>query len=181
MNERVNRLVAVSVAVVSLFLGIAKIKDDNIGQAMADAKARMVDSWNEYQAKKVKHHLDDGEIFQLGLMLPSLSGSALATAEARRQALQEDVARYAEEETKLKAQAEGYDKQYEALNFVDDQFDMSDVACSVSLGMLAVAALVGSMPLLGFAWVFIALGIVEGLSAFAGWGLHPDWIVKLLT
>lgn len=181
MNERVNRLVAISVAFVSIFMGIAKIKDDNIGQAMQDAKARMVDAWSEYQAKKVKHHLADSEIFQLGLLIPSLSSEAKARAETRHNALQKDVARYVEEERALKAKAEAWDKSYETLNYTDDQFDMSDAACQVSLGMLAVAALVGSLPLLGLAWVFIGMGVVEGLSAFLGWGLHPDWIVRLLS
>ena len=181
MNDRVNRLVAVSVALLSVFMGLAKVKDDNIGQAMQDAKARMVDSWNEYQAKKIKQHLEEGEAFQLDVLGGTLAADARAKVDTRRTQLLANVKRYSEELAKLRAQAEGYDKQYESLNFVDDQFDLSDAACSVSLGMLAVAALVGSMRLLGFAWIFVALGMTEGLSAFLGWGLHPDWLVKLLS
>lgn len=180
MNDRVNRLVAVSVAIISVFMGLAKVKDDNINQAMQDSKARMVDTWNEYQSKKIKQHLDEQTAFLLDLQLDALGAAARGKASARRDELNAEVKRYTEESAQLKAQAIGYDKQYETLNFTDDQFDLSDAALSVGLGMLAVTALLGSLPLLGFAWVFIVVGIVEGLSAFLGWGLHPEWLIKLL-
>jgi len=38
-------------------MAISKIKDDNIVQSMQVAKADAVDTWGEYQATKIKHHL----------------------------------------------------------------------------------------------------------------------------
>ena len=181
MNDRVNRWVAISVALVSVFLGVAKVKDDNICQAMQEAKSRMVDTWNEYQAKKIKHHLDEASAFQLELQLPSLPPEIRAKASERRDLLLSHVTRYTDEEVKLRAQAEGFDKKYDDLNFVDDQFDLADAALSMSLGLLAVAALIGSMWLLRFSWIFIAFGVLEGLSAFCGWGFHPDWLMNFLS
>src|SRR5881409_2436103 len=46
--------VAISVAILATFLGICKVKDDNIVQAMQAAQAKSVDSWNWFQAKKIR-------------------------------------------------------------------------------------------------------------------------------
>ena len=59
-NKALNRNVAVTVVVLSVFLGLAKIKDDNLVQAMQQAKADAVDTWGEYQAAKTKRHITQG-------------------------------------------------------------------------------------------------------------------------
>jgi hypothetical protein len=46
--------------------------------------------------------------------------------------------RYQGEEELLKKKAKGFEAQYDALNFRDDQFDLSDAALSISLALLAV-------------------------------------------
>ena len=46
-----------TVALVSVFMAVTKVKDDNIVQAMLQTKSDAVDSWNEYQSKKLKHHM----------------------------------------------------------------------------------------------------------------------------
>src|SRR5216684_6238497 len=56
-NDRLNNLVAVSVAILAAFMAVTKVKDDNIVQAMLQAKSDAVDTWNEYQSKGIKHHL----------------------------------------------------------------------------------------------------------------------------
>src|SRR5689334_15959595 len=53
-KSKLNSWVAITVAVLATFLGICKIKDDNIVQAMQQAQAKSVDSWNWYQAKKIR-------------------------------------------------------------------------------------------------------------------------------
>src|SRR2546423_749605 len=49
-----NSWVAITVAILATFLGICKVKDDNIVQAMQQAQAKSIDSWNWYQAKKIR-------------------------------------------------------------------------------------------------------------------------------
>src|SRR5438552_15687118 len=56
-SSRLNNLVAISVALLAAFMAVTKVKDDNIVQAMLQAKSDAVDSWGEYQAKRIKHHL----------------------------------------------------------------------------------------------------------------------------
>src|SRR6266487_5317596 len=56
-RERLNNLVAISVALLAAFMAVTKVKDDNIVQAMLQAKSDAVDTWGEYQAKRIKHHV----------------------------------------------------------------------------------------------------------------------------
>ena len=50
-SRRLNAAVAVSVAVLASFMGICKVKDDNIVQAMQQAQADKLDHWAFYQAR----------------------------------------------------------------------------------------------------------------------------------
>src|SRR5438046_535567 len=54
-ERRLNMRVAV--AVLATFMGVTKVKDDNIVQAMLQAKSDAVDTWSEFQAKSTKQHL----------------------------------------------------------------------------------------------------------------------------
>src|SRR6266702_2325554 len=56
-KNRLNNWVAVSVALLSAFMAVTKVKDDNLVQAMLQTKSDAVDTWNEYQSKRIKHHL----------------------------------------------------------------------------------------------------------------------------
>ena len=49
-STRLNATVAVTVAVLATFMGICKVKDDNIVQAMQQAQADKIDHWAYYQA-----------------------------------------------------------------------------------------------------------------------------------
>src|SRR4051812_39279849 len=51
-----NNAVAITVVALSVFMAVSKIKDDNIVQAMQAAKADALDTWNEYQAERLKLH-----------------------------------------------------------------------------------------------------------------------------
>src|SRR5437867_8249688 len=53
-RSRLNNWVAIMVAILATFMGIAKVKDDNIVQAMSQAQAKSVDEWAWYQAKKTR-------------------------------------------------------------------------------------------------------------------------------
>src|SRR5207247_2348383 len=67
----------------------------------------------------------------------------------------------------LRAQAEGFQAQYDALNVHDDQFDASDALIGVAVAIAAVAALTESLPALIAAWGFGGLGLIMGLAGFA--------------
>src|SRR5690349_2636788 len=52
--RRLNTWVALTVAILSSFIGVCKVKDDNIVQAMQQAQADRIDDWSYYQAKNVR-------------------------------------------------------------------------------------------------------------------------------
>ncbi len=180
-KNRLNNWVAISVAIISVVMAIAKVKDDNIVQAMLQAKSDSVDRWNEYQSKKIKHHLAELGLNQVNALMGMAREQGNRELLKQQKAYQEVIVRYQKDEATISGLAKGFEKQYDALNFRDDQFDLSDASLSISLAMLAVTSLVGKRKLLWFAWVFAAFGIVMGVAGIAGWPLHPDFLAKLLS
>src|SRR2546430_5995536 len=64
---RLNTWVAITVALLATFLGICKVKDDNIVQAMQQAQADRLDHWNFYQARNIREEIANAELTQLRL------------------------------------------------------------------------------------------------------------------
>lgn len=177
-DKRLNNLVAVTVVLFSVFLGLCNIKDGNIVQAMQQAKADSVDTWGEYQATRTKLHIDESAAAQLAVLGPLAKDTAsVATAKAT---LAASIAKYKAESPGLKAKAQGFADQYDALNVHDDQFDAADALLSIAVSAAAVAALVETFAVLAVSWAFGAFGIVMGLAGFLDWSIHPDFLAKLL-
>src|SRR4051794_23490627 len=144
-DKRLNRLVAITVVVLSVFMGLSNIKDGNIVQAMQQAQASAVDRWGEYQATRTKTHVAEGArsvIATLG------AGHASPEAAAALAGFDAAIARYEREAPALAAEAQGFTTQYDALNLHDDQFDASEAAVATAISMAAVAALAESFWLL---------------------------------
>lgn len=180
-SNRLNSLVAISVALLAAFMAVTKVKDDNIVQAMLQAKSDAVDTWGEYQAKRIKHHL-----VELGrdqtLMFGSVTGAPNPSqVDPQVQRYDSEIGRYQEEEVELQKKARAFEAQYDALNYRDDQFDLSDAALSVCLAMLAVTALTGKRWLLWLSWLIAGTGVVMGVAGLLGLKLHPNWLTKLLS
>lgn len=180
-SKTLNRMVAITVVVLSVFLGIMKIKDDNLVQAMQQSKADAVDTWGEYQAAKTKLHITQGSIDELTLLRGMTRPAEAAAFGSRLSALQAQATKYQAEIPALSAKAKGFEKQYDDLNYHDDQFDMCDALVSIAVSTAAVAALTESAAVLYVSWGFGAFGLLMGLSGFFGWMIHPDMISKLLS
>jgi len=180
-QNRLNRWVAITVALVSVFMGVTKVKDDNIVQAMLQAKSDSVDRWNEYQSKKLKHHMAElglSQLQALKVLAPERVGTQFA---AQQKQFQDTIARYQVEEAELMKKAKALEQSYDDLNYRDDQFDLSDACLSICLGMLGVASLTNSAGLLYLSWVFAGFGGVMGFAGLLGLPLHPDLLTKLLS
>jgi len=176
-----NTFVAITVALIATFMGVCKVKDDNIVQAMQQAQADKLDHWNFYQARNVRQDLAEATATQL--RLAKLGRPAADTA-----AYDEAIARYdakatgeAQKKAQLKAQAEEDQATYERLNYRDDQFDLSDAALAIAIALLAVAALTRIWWMYWLSWAPIAFGVVMGLAGLLGWALHPDALTRLLS
>lgn len=178
-DKRLNNFVAVTVVVLSVFMAVTNIKGGNIGQAMAKAKADSVDAWAEYQAARIKLHVDENGLAQVRLL--ETNGNfdrALAAKQAAE--FEADIKKYEGRSKETRAKAERLEKEYDQLNFRDDQFDMSDAFMSIAIAVSAVAALVESFALLTFAWGAGGLGIGFWVAGFAGFNFRPEWLAQLL-
>ena len=174
-----NRMVAVTVVILTVFMAITKVKDDNINQAMQKAKADSVDAWAEYQFARVKLHVDENGLNQLRLLE---SAGQIDKALAAKQAAEyeADIKKYEGRSKETRAKAERLEAEYDRLNFRDDQFDSSDVFMSIAVAVSAVAALVDSFALLYFAWASGGLGIGFLAAGFLGLNFRPEWLAQLL-
>jgi hypothetical protein len=173
-DKRINRLVALTVVVLSVSMGIGNIKDGNIVQAMAQAQANSLDRWNEYQATRTKLHVVETARVQLAAAAPS---AAVARATA---SFDSEAAKYRSESPKLAQEAKGFLDEYDALNVHDDQFDAAEASLATAVSIAAVAALTESWIPLVAAWVFGSFGLFMTLCGFAGWPFHPDILSTLL-
>jgi hypothetical protein len=170
-DKRLNRMVALTVVVMSIFMGLSPVKDGNIVQAMAQAQSNAVDRWGEYQATRTKLHIDETALAQARVM-PDMA--------VEQNRLAAEITKYERETPNLRKQAEGFQAQYDALNAHDDQFDASDAAIGVAVAIAAVAALSESFPALVVAWLFGGFGVVMGLAGFLGWALKSP-LASLLS
>ena len=179
-NRRLNRLVAVTVVILSVFMAVAKVKDDNIVQAMQKAKQESVDAWAEYQAARIKLHVDENGLLTLRL-LESAGNVDKALAAKQAAEYEADITKYQARSKETRTKAESLEAEYDRLNAIDDQFDMSEAFVAIAIAVAAVAALTEIYALLVLSWVSGAAGMAFGLSGFLGWGLRSEFLVKLLS
>ena len=180
-NARLNAMVAVMVAMLATFLGICNVKDDNIVQAMQQAQADRLDHWNFYQARNIREDVANATVAQLQL---AAAGAQAAQQPGYRDAIAKYQAVAADQHTKkedLRVQADTDQKTYDALNYRDDQFDLSQAMLALAISLLAVTALTHKRWLYWIALVPTVGGVVMGLAGLLGWHIHPSTIVGWLT
>ena len=175
-NKRLNSFVAITVVIVSVFLAISKLKDDNLVRGMAFVKTDSVDIWNEYQSERIKLHNDENALAMLGVV-KSENPQALAAEKSR---LEKQIAKYNAQSPALAAKAQASDARYDAMNYRHEQFDVEDGVLSITLALTAVAALTELVWLLWVGWGFAAFGIFMGLAGIFEWPFHPEVITKFL-
>jgi hypothetical protein len=181
-ESRLNSVIALLVAITATFMAVCNVKDGNIVQAMQQAQAGAVDQWSYFQAKGMKQNLAEATLDQLQLQRAMLADPKFAPLLDQKIAdYQKQVKKYEKEKADIRKVAEGDQKQYDALNFHDDQFDMSEACLSVAIALFGVTALTKKRALLVVAMVFMFFGVLFGLAGFLGWTIHPDFLAKILS
>lgn len=180
-EKRLNAAVAVTVALLATFMGICKVKDDNIVQAMQQAQADKLDHWAFYQSRNLRQEVAEATLAELTLAqaaaTPALAPGYQAAIDKYTALARDEAAKKAA----LREQADADQKTYDALNYRDDQFDLSDALIAIAISMLAVTALTGLWALYWAAMVPMAFGVMMGVAGLAALPLHPDALVKLLS
>ena len=177
-DKRLNKLVAVTVVILAVFMAVSKVKDDNINQAMQKVKSDSVDAWAEYQSARIKLHVDESGLSTLRLLETIGIDKAIATKQAAE--YEADIVKFQARSAETMAKAKALEAEYDRLNFRDDQFDMSDAFASIAIAVSAVASLVDNIWLLYLAWGSGALGMLFGVAGFLGLNFRPEWLAHFL-
>ena len=180
-SAQLNMHVAITVAILATFMGICKVKDDNIVQAMQQAQANKLDHWAFYQARNIREEVAKSTIAQLQLAAIGRPPQVQAEYQAAIKNYEKFAAEQRAKKEELLKQAEQDQKDYDAANFIDDQFDLSDAALAIAISLLALTALTHQRWLYYVALVPTGFGVLMGLSALLNWGIHPDTLTRLLS
>jgi Domain of unknown function (DUF4337) len=172
-KSKINSRVALIVAITATFMALCNVKDGNIVQAMSQAQAHSIDAWSYFQAKSTKESIAENTLELLKLQkAPGM--------EETIKKYDDQISRYEKEKAAIKAQAEGFQKEYDDINLFDDQFDMTEALLTISIAMLGIASLTQKKWLLYFASTVSLIGIIFGLTAFLKISLHSDLVSKIL-
>src|SRR5262249_9828971 len=139
--SRLGARVAVTVALLATFLGVCKVKDDNIVQAMERAESSKLDDWNFYQARNIREEVGRGALAQLKLQAAAAPASQTAAYAGAIASYEKLVAEQNAKKDDLQKQALSEEKRYEDLNYRDDQFDLADAQIAIAISLLAITAL----------------------------------------
>jgi hypothetical protein len=172
-NSPINSRVALFVAIAATFMALCNVKDGNIVQAMDQAQAHALNAWSYFEAKSTKQNITENALETFRIMNKGEQDSVIRVYE-------EKVARYEKEKNEIKAQAQGFEKQYDDLNLFDDQFDMTEALLTIAIAMFGITSLTQKKWLLWFSSAVALLGIVLGLTAFFGISLHSDLVSRIL-
>ena len=179
--SRLSSWVAITVALLATFLGVCKVKDDNIVQSMQQAQADKIDHWAFYQARNLREEVAKATLVQLTLAAAAAPAAAQAPYQAAIATYQGLVAEQGQKKEELRQQAGQDQATYDGLNYHDDQFDLSDTLVALAISMLALTALTHKRWLYWFALVPTAFGVVMGLAGLFGWHLHSDTLARWLS
>ena len=180
-SARLNMLVAITVAILATFMGICKVKDDNIVQSMQQAQANKIDHWAFYQARNIREEIAKSSVVQIKLAMIGRSAEEKTAYAEALQSYEAIVLEQARKKDELKQQADQDQKDYDAANFRDDQFDLSDALIAIAIALLAVTALTHQRWLYFAALIPTVAGVVMGLSGLLEWSFHPTGLIKLLS
>ena len=179
--RHLNTWVAITVALLATFMGICKVRDDNLVQAMQQAQSDKIDHWSFYQARNIRQEIAQAQVDQLELTVAGQSAAVQAKAApliAKYKTLAAEQQRKKEE---LRKQAVADQAMYDGLNFHDDQFDLADALTAIAISLLALTSLTQRKWLFWVALTAAVFGVVMGLAGLLSWQLHPDALSRLLS
>jgi len=179
--SRLHATVALTVALLSTVMGVCKVKDDNIVQAMQQAQADKVDHWAFYQARNLREELARSTAVQLRLQAGAKEPTDRSDYDAAIARYETLAAEQAQKKAELLQQAQEDQKTYDRLNERDDQFDLADAGIAIAIAALAVASLTQAWWLYGLALVPGLFGSFMGIAGLAGWHVHPQLLAGLLS
>jgi hypothetical protein len=175
-KSKLNAMVAVTIALLATFMGVCKVKDDNIVQAMQQAQAKSLDSWATFHSKSTEAKLLDAAATEIEFAAVANPKAAVSIKKFRDKQAEELKEKEEWQKTAKDAEAD-----YDKLNYRDDQFDLSDTLVAMAISLLAVTSLTGKRWLYWVALVPTLLGVLMGLAGLLSLKIHPDAVTSLLS
>jgi hypothetical protein len=169
----INNRVALFVAIIATTMALCNVKDGNIVQAMSQAQAHALDAWSFFEAKSTKQNITENAL-ELEMFLGRSGKDTLVDMYHSR------IERYEQEKSEIKKKAESYEKEYDDLNRLDDQFDLTEAMLTISIAMLGITSLTQKKWLLYFSSAVGLIGIFLGLLAFFKINVHSDLMSRIL-
>src|SRR5262245_56879640 len=111
-SGRLNAIVAVTVAILATFMGICKVKGDNIVQGMQQAQADKIDHWAFYQARNLRQEIAEATIVQLQLARDAQPADKAAAYDAAMEKYRALAREQAAKKEELRQQALADQKTY---------------------------------------------------------------------
>jgi hypothetical protein len=179
-KSRLNNLVAISVAILATFMGLCKVKDDNIVQAMEQAQARQLDQWSYYQARNIREEVAGSTVAILQAQSQQADAATRPVLLEKLQQFQKVADENSSKKAINKAEAEAAQQRYDALNVHDDQFDLSDAMLAIAISLMALTSLTQKKWLYWIAMIPTLVGVLMGMAGLFGWSLHSDLAARLL-
>jgi hypothetical protein len=165
LESRLSAYVALTVVIISVFMAMCKLKDENLVDGMTHVDVKAVDTWGEYQAERIKLHIDENDAAALKVQSSAAAAPGVAAETARLASM---AGKYEKELAVLKSEARGYEGSYAKMEIAHNEFDMVDALCAIALALAAVAALTDYVLLLYVAWIIAGVGAVLGISTLSG-------------
>jgi hypothetical protein len=179
-KSRLNNLVAVSVAILATFMGLCKVKDDNIVQSMEAVQAKQIDEWSYYQARNIREEVASSTLALLTVQAQSVPPEKRAPVSEQMAIYQSLAAEQHSKKATNKENAEQARNAYDEFNYHDDQFDLSDAMLAIAISMMALTSLTQKRWLYWIAMIPTVLGLLMGMAGLLGWHIHSDLAAKWL-
>jgi hypothetical protein len=180
-KSRLNAMIAITVALLAGFMAICNIKGGNIAQQMEHAQAKSIDYWAWYQARKIRADVAAATADQARTMAGAYAGTTRGAFLTQAAKYDAEAKRQGTEMKETQAMAEARDKEYEALNVHDDQFDVSEAFLALAISLMALTSLTQKRWLYFVALVPTAVGLFMGLAGLFEWPIDPGALTKPLS
>jgi hypothetical protein len=179
-GERLNRAVALAVALLSAFMGLCDLKADNLARAMQRAQADRNNHWAFYQARNLREEVAKATQAQLRLQMVGRSPHERRAHEEAITAYEALIAQQAEKKDELRREAEAAQRRFDALHERSEPFELADAPSTLALALLAIASLTRRWWLFGLAMVPALWALAMGASGWLGWTAPVHLVARLL-
>ena len=178
-RSRLNTWVAITVALLVTFMGLSRVKNGNVVQAMLEVQSNKVDYFNWYQARNIREDVARAAAAQIRAQALS-QGQHSVAYKPEIERFDKIAASQANKKRKLEVQAADFQKEYFRLSARKDQLDLAEASLAIAVAVLAITALTQKRWLYVVAMIPAAFGIIMWLAGFFNWPLHPESLVKFL-